>query len=204
MSRTTRKHSIWACFVLVLGLCVSGGPAVADSLRCGGALIQTGDPAAVVRNKCGAPDFVDPWIGGSGLAYGQTLSMEEWTYNRGPSRLLQILVFRDGKLQRIRDDGYGFTVRRGANECRPTDIARGMSKYRLLQACGEPIQKSGGFVFSRRNDVGTYDYRLRRGVNPVYREKWVFNFGGNRLLREVTLENAIVVDSDTLERGFDR
>jgi len=38
----------------------------------------------------------------------------------------------------------------------------------------------------------------------VYREKWVFNFGGNRLLREVTLENAIVVDSDTLERGFDR
>ncbi|MES1930510.1 hypothetical protein SADO_14709 [Salinisphaera dokdonensis CL-ES53] len=190
--------------VLAVGMLLSGAPAYADSLRCGGALVQVGDTAAAVRNDCGAPDFVDPWIAGNGVAYGQAFAMEEWTYNRGPSRLLQILVFRDGTLKRIREDGYGFIESRGSPACRPSDIGRGMSKYRLLQACGEPIQKSGGFVYSTRQRAGTHDYRLRRGLVPVYRERWVFNFGGNRLLREVTLENAIVVETDTLERGFDQ
>lgn len=188
---------------LVLLASLFAMPAQADNLRCGGSLVQTGDPAAAVRASCGEPDFVDPWIGGAGIAYGAVPDMEEWTYNRGPRRLLQILVFRDGELKRIREDGYGFNVPAGASSCRPSEITRGMSKYRLLVACGQPVQKSGGYVFSTRNADGVYDYRRRRGVAPVYRERWIFNFGGSRLLREVTLENAVVVETDTLHRGYD-
>jgi hypothetical protein len=195
-----------AAFLVFVALMLIGGlpTAAAESLRCGGALVQTGDPAAVVRSNCGRPDFVDPWVGGVGMAYGAVPSMEEWTYNRGPSRLLQILVFKDGRLSRIRDDGYGFVEPAGDGGCRPSDIVRGMSKYRLLAACGSPVQKTGGFVYSTRGRAGAHDYYLRRGVVPVFRERWIFNFGGNRLLREVTLENAMVVETDTLERGFDR
>ena len=192
-----------AAFALLAGMCLSA-PVSADSFRCDGALVQTGDPAASVRAACGEPSFVDPWVGGSSLAYGVAPSMEQWTYNRGPNRLLRILVFRNGRLQAIRSDGHGFRERAGASDCRPSDIVRGMSKYRLRQACGEPAQRSGGvFVYSSRRDLAGRTYYQRRGRVPVFRERWIFNFGPNRFLREVTLENAMVVDTETLDRGYD-
>ncbi|MES1925482.1 DUF2845 domain-containing protein [Salinisphaera sp. T31B1] len=202
---TRSGQTVLAGLLLVIGVLVlSSAPAHADSLRCGGSLIQTGDPAVVVRNACGAPDFVDPWIGGAGVGYGGGLSMEEWTYNRGPSRLLQILVFRNGDLYRIRDGGYGFNANAASGRCRPADISRGISKYRLLAMCGEPAQRNViGYIYSSRGRTAQGDYYLRRGVIPVYREQWIYNFGGNRLLREITLENATVVETDTLQRGFD-
>ncbi len=174
-----------------------------DSLRCGGALIQTGDSASAVGQACGEPDFVDPWVAGSGTPYGRPLSMEAWTYNRGPNRLLQILVFRDGELKRITSRGYGFHEPRSAGDCEPLDIVVGMSKYELKHRCGRPEQKSGYFVYSSRRRSGGRTIYLRRGVVPVFREERLYNFGGNRLLREVTLENAVVVEVDTTERGFD-
>ncbi|GAB3685662.1 DUF2845 domain-containing protein [Salinisphaera aquimarina] len=189
--------------VWLIGASFGAPQASADSVRCGGKLVQNGDPAIVVRNACGAPNFVDPWIGGAGAGYGAAFSMEEWTYNRGPGRLLQIMIFRNGELYRIRDGGYGF-AEGGPTSCRPSDIARGISKYRLLAACGEPAQRTVvGFIYSNRGRTANGDYYLRRGVVPVYRERWIYNFGGNRLLREVTLENAVVVETDTLDRGFD-
>jgi len=203
------KHAILyssAPMLMLIGVLLMVAPAVqADSIRCGSSLVQTGDPAILVRRACGQPSFIDPWIAGAGggLGYGAVLNMEEWTYNRGPGRLLQIMVFRDGKLYSIRDGGYGFNEGQ-PQSCRPTDINRGMSKYRLLQACGEPAQRNVvGFIYSTRGQTANGDYYLRRGSVPVYREQWIFNFGGNRLLREVTLENAVVVETDTLDRGFD-
>ncbi|WP_353220286.1 DUF2845 domain-containing protein [Salinisphaera sp. S4-8] len=203
MTKSNTGRYNMAVAALVGLACLLSAPAHADNLRCGGSLVQTGDPAAVVRANCGEPDFVDPWIGGASIAYGAVPDMEEWTYNRGPRRLLQILRFRDGELERIREDGYGFSVSGNGSGCRPSDIVRGMSKYRLLVACGQPVQKSGGYVYSARNDDGVYDYRRARGVVPVYRERWIFNFGSSRLLREVTLENAVVVETDTRDRGYD-
>ena len=202
MNTTHSIRKVGLAAVLLVVAAVSATPARADSLRCGGSLVQKGDPAAAVRSNCGEPDFVDPWIGGVDIAYGAVPNMEAWTYNRGPGRLLQVLVFRDGRLDRIREDGYGFRVPAGSGECQPAGITPGMSKYRLLVACGQPAQKSGGYVLSTRGSQGVLDYR-RRGVVPVYREQWIYNFGSSRLLREVTLENAVVVETDTLDRGYD-
>lgn len=175
-----------------------------DTLRCSAGLVETGDPAAVVRQTCGAPDFVDPWIGGAGLAYGQALAMEAWTYNRGPNQLIQILTFRNGELERITSAGYGFNETPGRGNCAPSAIVPGLSKYGLVQMCGQPVQRSPGvFVYSRRRHLNGRDIYLRHGQVLAFRETWIYNFGANRLLREVTLENGIVVEVETTERGFD-
>ncbi|AWN17316.1 DUF2845 domain-containing protein [Salinisphaera sp. LB1] len=174
----------------------------ADSLRCNGHLVTDGDPAARVVRACGPPSFRDPWWGAA-PATGVP-PMMEWTYNRGPRRLMDQIVFRDGRVISIATAGYGF--RAGSlppnGHCNPASIVSGLSKYALLEACGEPVQRSGGYVNSTRYDDGTHRLFLRHAAHPVYRERWIYNFGSDRLMREVTLENARVVSVQTLERGF--
>lgn len=131
--------------------------------------------------------------------------MMEWTYNHGPRRLLDQVIFRHDKVIAIRTAGYGF--RAGAlppsGSCESTAISPGLSKYALLQTCGKPIRHQGGYVNSSVFNDGTHHYDLNNRAYPVYRERWVYNFGANRLQREVTLENARVVSIQTLGRGFD-
>lgn len=199
--RATR--TAWLACCVVLAALVSPA-AASDTLRCDGGLVETGDPAAVVRATCGPPDFVDRWAGGAALAYGPAYAVEAWTYNRGPNRLLQVLTFQNGELERIASAGYGFRETPGAGRCTPSAIESGMSKYRLLQMCGQPVQRGPGvFVYSRRRELNGRDIYLRRGHVLVYREEWLYNFGSDRLLREVTLENGFVVEVDTKGRGFD-
>lgn len=183
----------------MIGLSVA---AQADSLRCHGRLVTDGDPVVSVLRACGQPSFRDPWWGNapsSGVP-----PMMEWTYNHGSRRLMDQIVFRNGRVIAIRTAGYGF--RAGSpppsGSCEPTSIAPGMSKYRLIQSCGEPIQRSGGYVYSTVYDDGAQRYFLRHSAHAVYRERWIYNFGANRLLRQVTLENARVVSVQTLNRGF--
>ena len=192
--------------VILLFLLISGAlshvASADDSVRCSGQILQTGDPAIKVQRYCGRPTFVDPWNGGPGLAYGQPFNMESWTYNRGPGQLIQIFVFRNGRVEAIDNAGYGFRPGQGQQDCSRGGIANGMSKYELVTECGDPAQSSGHFIYSSRFSNGGQSYYLNRGVFPVYRETWVYNFGASRLLREITLENGRVIDNQTLGRGF--
>lgn len=185
---------------LVLG--VAPQAAAGDSMRCSGHLLQQGDPAVEVRHYCGPPTFIDPWNAGAGAGYGLGFSMQAWTYNRGPSRLIQILIFKNGKVDSVENAGYGFRPGQGSRDCSRGGIVNGMSKYELLAACGDPAQRSAGFVYSSRFSAGARDYYLNQGVFPVYRETWIYNFGPSRLLHEITLENGRVVNDKTLGRGF--
>lgn len=195
---------VWPAMLLTGGLILGAAPPAlaADSARCSGHLVQRGDPAAEVRHYCGQPTFVDPWRGAPGAAHGGHFSMQAWTYNRGPGRLIRIFVFQDGKVHSVDSAGYGFRPGQVARDCSSGGIAKGMSKYRLLAVCGEPVQRSGGFVYSSRFSAGARDYYLNRGVFPVYRETWLYNFGPQRLQHEITLENGRVVNDKTLGRGF--
>lgn len=195
-------RSIAIGLLVVLGCALSSVAWAGDSVRCSGQILQTGDPAIKVQRYCGPPTFVDPWNGGSGLAYGQPFNMESWTYNRGPGQLIQIFVFRNGRVEAIESAGYGFLAGQGSIDCSRGGIANGMSKYELVAECGDPAQSSGHFIFSSRFSTGGQDVYLNRGVFPVYRETWVYNFGPSRLLREITLENGRVVSNQTLGRGF--
>ncbi|WP_423824118.1 DUF2845 domain-containing protein [Salinisphaera sp. SPP-AMP-43] len=171
-------------------------------MRCSGQLVTEGDPAVSVWHACGEPSFRDPWWGN---APAQNPPMMEWTYNHGPQRLLEQVVFRNGRVVAIRSAGYGF-INNGippSGSCNPSTIQPGMTKLQLLLSCGHPVQQTGWYIGSTIIREGGQAYFLHHAVQPVYRERWIYNFGARYLLREVRLENAEVVAVDTLGRGFD-
>lgn len=76
----------------------SGAASASGSLRCGSYLVSVGDPADMVKARCGPPSY----------RY-DTASGVIWIYNFGPSRFLERLRFLNGRLADISSHGYGFS-----------------------------------------------------------------------------------------------
>lgn len=177
----------------------------ADSMRCGSRLVAVEALAAEILGACGEPDFRDvfsyPGIDGPGVI----ADVEQWTYNFGSNQLLRVLKLRNGKLTDIESDGYGFN--RGAQtRCDPSTLGDGLSKFRLLRTCGEPLTRRRlGYVQTvprRHRDHGSDARSRRRYPTEVYREEWVYNFGSRYLLKIVTLEDGVVAEVQNGARGF--
>ena len=96
-------------------------------------------------------------------------------------------------------------------------ISRGDTQERVLQYCGEPVDRreqmslQKGVYIDQRSGlrVNGHDsvsigqgYYLPYGYTEVIREEWVYNFGPNRLMRQVTFENGVVEDIATTEYGY--
>lgn len=201
-----KTASLW--LALVAGTACHTAQAL-DTMRCGSRLASTEMTAAEVIAACGEPQFRDVWAtsaahGGGALGYS-----EEWTYNFGSSQLLRVLRFRQGRLQRIDTEGYGFAPGSGGN-CSSESITPGMGKYRLIEACGEPLTRVADVVqvpYQRKrswHDTPRDDATGHGLWEMVYREEWVYNFGTARFMRVVIIENGRVIDVDTAGRGFDR
>lgn len=82
----------------------------ADSFRCpNGAIVSTGDNQSVVAMKCDPPTYKATRMESEAGHRGATLliTVEEWTYNEGPHRLVHILTFRNGVLSSVQTAGYG-------------------------------------------------------------------------------------------------
>lgn len=94
----------------------------AATLRCGNQLAADGASKSDVLMRCGEPMAKDTRTESVGASTrtqdsdsGTTTSqrhvvhktIEEWTYNFGPSRLMQIAVFDNGVLVDVRSGGYG-------------------------------------------------------------------------------------------------
>ncbi len=101
--------------------CALAGPvAWADSFRCGTRLVLEGTSRSQVRQWCGEPSDVSrrtilrpPVIWRHGYPYyvGQGLievSVETWTYNLGPSKLMRRIRFEDTEVAEVETLGYGF------------------------------------------------------------------------------------------------
>jgi Protein of unknown function (DUF2845) len=100
---------------LACAACTLMQPAHAEILRCGPALIEQGDSAARVLEKCGEPTSkatVDEPVwsqGPNGTVYqsGSTQS-ELWRYNFGPNRFPALLKIVGGVVQSITfEKSYG-------------------------------------------------------------------------------------------------
>ncbi|MDI3260105.1 MAG: DUF2845 domain-containing protein [Sinobacteraceae bacterium] len=187
---------------LLLLLALSGSAAGDDVMRCGSRLVSRGMPTAEVRALCGEPAYRDAWY--AALPYGgYAADIEVWYYNFGPSQLLRLLKFRNGELESIGADGYGFTPP-PRPDCGPGDILPGMSKYRLLSSCGEPLSKRAEDLLVPVPPRSTEALGYGGGYyTPVYREEWIYNFGARYFLRKVILENGRVSEVRDGERGFD-
>lgn len=179
--------------LMLLGLCMAP-PAAA--LRCSGKIIETGDRKFDVQRKCGPPSYTDAWSGTSYRGFPHAGEVEEWYYNFGPYRLVHILEFRNGRLNRIDTAGYGYSDTE-PGQCRPIDITVGMSLLELYLECGPPVHRERRFQYvSREYGPGLF--------YPDYAkvEEWVYNFGSNQFLRYVKLVSGRVVNVTTGERGY--
>ncbi len=96
--------------------------------ECGSRLVAVGDSRFEVLRKCGEPSWRDAWqeerlerVGGVPYFDGSPfyasrdpilvnvhVLIEEWVYNRGPSRFMRILRFENNRLIDIQVGDYGY------------------------------------------------------------------------------------------------
>ncbi|NKF22769.1 DUF2845 domain-containing protein [Solimonas marina] len=186
--------------LLISSVLLAPRPALAlDTVRCGSRLVSVGMTMSEVLDACGEPSLRDAWTPAGNPMLGYA---EEWTYNLGSGQLLRLLRFRNGELQRIDTDGRGF-VDDGPGDCAQLGIVPGMSKYRLLASCGPPTRHHADVIqvpYDARHRV--YDPRYAySGWHAVYREHWIYDFGPDRLVRIVELEDGRVTDIEFGDRG---
>ncbi|MEQ1803261.1 MAG: DUF2845 domain-containing protein [Gammaproteobacteria bacterium] len=115
-----------ACGLLLL----AAGPALA--FRCGNKIVSEGDHYSKVLKYCGEPVGVQERViyregitrprfraeGPNGLQYDREVLqydrsyvevlVEEWTYNFGPRRLMQLVRFENGFVVEVDQLGYGY------------------------------------------------------------------------------------------------
>lgn len=196
-AKATMRH----CGLLMLATALCLPASAGDSMRCGDRIVATGAMPAEVLGACGPPAYRDPWVFQHPVHHGAVADVEEWYYNFGPNQLLRILRFRHGRLAEIGADGYGY-AEPPARRCEPGAIVEGLSKFRLLLLCGAPATREALSLLrplrDRRTGAIVPGYE-----EPVYGERWVYDFGSRYLLRLVTLEDGRVVDVDSGARGSD-
>jgi len=86
----------------------------AQSVMCKGKIINEGVTKAEVVAACGAPTQVGDRTGALDPAIGEVTppssddgQIEVWTYNFGPTKLMQRIWFEDGRVRRVESLGYG-------------------------------------------------------------------------------------------------
>lgn len=100
--------------LLILTLTLLRPDAHADSFSCKGGIISTGDRKADVMAKCGEPDFRDSHQEeitqrlNTATHQRVYMTVEEWTYNLGPSQFMRIVVLQNGTVAEIRTGNYGY------------------------------------------------------------------------------------------------
>ena len=94
---------------LVVLLLASRVAAADDSMRCRGGVVAAGDREARVQERCGAPTRAESHEQTSTVIRGvvRHVTVDIWTYDRGPNELVRVLTFEDGVLKTIDVGGYG-------------------------------------------------------------------------------------------------
>ena len=112
---------VWLAALSLSFLTLLPSSADAATLRCGNQLVADGASKSDVLLKCGEPmakESRTESVGdklkqrgedGTSTTTEKTVikTIEEWTYNFGPNRLIQVVVFENGKLVDVRSGGYG-------------------------------------------------------------------------------------------------
>lgn len=106
-----RSRALGRTSMFLLALALSGalytGAAHADTMRCGSKLVTTGDTLYDVRGRCGEPAFttrrveyrtVSGFAPGAGASRTLEVVIDEWTYDFGPRKFVQHLIFEQGYL----------------------------------------------------------------------------------------------------------
>jgi hypothetical protein len=201
MIRTT----IFLCFMALMAA-VPYDDVSASTLDCAGGIVSDGDRRADLLMKCGEPDSKeshDEVIGdrpGPGVRRKFFITVEEWTYDFGPSRFVRIVTLKNGTVSDIRAGNYGSSrsSKPDQRECGERIVSIGDSKSDVLAKCGEPAWKDGRQeAFHEQLGGGT----VRRVFVTI--EEWTYNFGPSRFVRIFTFRNGSVIDIRTGGFGYE-
>ena len=194
--------SLFYSIVLVFSLL----PALsyADSITCDGGIVSSGDDAAELMLKCGTPEWkeshqeeitneINP-----DRKQRTYITVEEWTYNFGPSQLLRTVTLRNGVVAGFRTGQYGRTKGSYAPgpACDDRIMSVGDTKAEIVLRCGEPFYKSS-YQEEQKERIDAFSNR--KVIVTV--EEWTYNFGPQRFMRIITFRNGTVTDIRTAGYG---
>ncbi|NJK89422.1 MAG: DUF2845 domain-containing protein [Myxococcales bacterium] len=176
------------------------------ALRCGRRLVNEGDSALRLRSYCGEPDDIHRYSDVRALfdLDGRRLEritfIENWIFLRGEGDLPRIVRLEDGVVTAI--EVAGFVVRLVGEDsperCRRQlfDLQRtSIAEVRIT--CGPPHQRDHWQeeLVAKVDDIG----EVRRLIT---RERWLYNFGPNHLVRLFEFANGRLLEQRTGDRGF--
>ncbi len=82
-------------------------PAQAESFRCGSRIVSEDSTVEELLALCGEPtsrtietvDVYGPSVSGGGRVRRGTVTIEKWTYDRGPQSFPMVVTIEDGKIK---------------------------------------------------------------------------------------------------------
>ena len=198
-----------------------------DSIRIKNRIVDTGMSKGKVFMIMGQPDWKANYIIGHGdqvESFGRPLgvfsnnsrvaaysgdfstfgsvAVEEWVFNRGKYRLMQLLRFEDERLIAIQSLGYGFNDEPRRTVIVPdwSSLKIGDTSYELLIKFGEPSLTESKPNISFVRIYGPHRHPLHYRSADV--SWWYYNGGPNRLFRIIKLVNGRVVEIETEGYGL--
>src|SRR3546814_44239 len=159
-------------------------------MRCSGRIVDSGDYAVQVRERCGEPYWVSEFS--TILVYGAygpveqraVQEVQDWYYNFGSSKLVQRLTFVDGRLQQIDSLGYGRA--RIGTDCSDMAFLRGTREGELVLRCGAPAAR-----YSRYGDTRYFDSYGYGVIQPLRYEEWHYPGRRGRIRLVVMVDGRI-------------
>jgi hypothetical protein len=203
------KNSSPVHVLSLAALLVAAFPAAADdsSIRCDGGIVQLGDTRVDLLGKCGEPTLRDVTLQETGVAVARngpipvdavttTATVEQWTFNLGANRLVQIVTLESGRVVRIEGGSYGYDPQRlragrGGRPCDSSAISVGDRKLDLLAKCGEPngrdVRREKRAVSMGAGDATAIQF------TTVEIEVWTYDLGPHQFIVIATVEGGKVV-----------
>lgn len=155
------------------------------------------------------------------LMVSVTFVVESWTYNFGPDRAMQRVVFVDGVVDQIESLGRGYladtesstgtqvgttavedaALPPGTERRASRSVREGDSRDQVVATWGEPTQVTESIVERAVVQRASADLAQRASVR-VRIERWVYNFGPLRLMQGVVIEDGRVVEVASLGMGY--
>lgn len=190
-----------------------------SSIGCSGGIVAVGDTKLDLLGKCGVPTLREAqeesrgqlvlFGQGAAVAGGRRVSatIERWSYDFGPRRFTQVFMLEGGRVTAIDRGGYGYAKDAApvvpaipSATCESSALREGETTLDLLAKCGEPAARDRHLVeraVAVREAGNTV--LVTRAVEV---EVWSYNFGPNRFLHLVTLEDGKVIGVDRGGYGY--
>jgi hypothetical protein len=208
----SRHRSALAVAVLVAA--AAAPTARADSMRCPGGIVQTGDAKIDVLAKCGRPTLVDEgarerssFDARNGVGRRVFAPEDVWTYDFGPSQFIQVVRIVRGRVTAIGRGSWGYADsqpwrgRPAKATCEPAVLSAGKLTLEILSRCGEPAtidewEEETSVVVGVDGPIARTDVVYRRIA------LWTYDFGPSQFLRFVRVEDGWVTRVDTGSYGY--